>query len=720
MVRGVDAGRIVERVGVDLAPAQRRLDPAALGEAEIGALADDAGAQLVGVDAQRIVGAIAGVGLALARGLHVGADAAEIEQVDRRRQDGAHQVDRRHAGRLDAQHLPRLGRERDRLGGAVVDAAARRQERLVVVHPRRARQVEQPLALGPARRRVGHRVDEDVAVIEGGQKLDVARQQHAVAEHVARHVADAGDGEGRGLDVVAELAEVALHRFPGAARGDAHLLVVVARRAARGEGIVEPVAVFLGQRIGDVGEGGRALVGGDHEIGIVAVVAHDMGRRAHAALGVVVGDVQQAADQRLVAGDALGLDLLARAASRRLLDVEAALGADRHDDGVLHHLGLHQAQDLGAEILAPVGPADAAARHAAAAQMDALHARAVDEDLDQRPRRRQFVDGAAVDLEGDPVLGRAVRSGLPVIGAQGAAQRIPEAPQDAVLVERGDCFERGGELALDRVDLFLALVRRGLAQGGIEARQEEVGHQPRDRRIGAERALHVFLAEGDAGLSQVLGVGAQDRDLAPGKPGAQHQAVQPVAFQGARPQFVDRLDEARPDRQKVDRRLVHGLDGQHLQGDRLGAGSVQQERHFAQDPQAEMFGRRQDVGQRDRLARMEQAQGEAVQRLVGVALETHAEGLAIQCRLQRREIGHRLGGIETVAIDRREPVAPAARRGAAFDLAKLRLQGGAQAVAPRGRGLDQCLLELREVGRQACRWPRASVCRAPGRARNRC
>ena len=410
VVRRVDAGRIVERVGVDLASAQRRLDPAALGEAEIGALADHARAQLVGVDADRVVGAIAGVGLALARGLHVGADAAEIEQVDRRRQDGAHQVDRRHGGRLDAQHLPRLGRERDRLGGAVVDAAARRQQRLVVVHPRRARQVEQPLALGPARRRVGHRVDEDVAVVEGGQKLGVLRQQHAVAEHVARHVADAGHGERRGLDVLVELAEVALHQFPGAARGDAHLLVVVARRAARGEGVVQPVAVFLGERIGDVGEGGGALVGGDHEIGIVAVVAHDLGRRAHAALGVVVGDVEQAADQRLVAVDALGLDLLARAAAPlcvdwRLLDVEAALGADRHDDGVLHHLGLHQAQDLGAEILAPVGPADAAARHPAAAQMDALHARAVDEDFDQRPGRRQLVEGAAVDLEGDPFLG---------------------------------------------------------------------------------------------------------------------------------------------------------------------------------------------------------------------------------------------------------------------------------------------------------------------------
>ena len=104
VVGGVDAGRVVERVGVDLAAGQRRLDAAALGEAEIGALADHARPHLVAVDAQRIAGAVAGVGMAFARGLHVGADAAEIEQVDRRRQDRPHQVDRRHGRRLDAQH----------------------------------------------------------------------------------------------------------------------------------------------------------------------------------------------------------------------------------------------------------------------------------------------------------------------------------------------------------------------------------------------------------------------------------------------------------------------------------------------------------------------------------------------------------------------------------------------------------------------------------------
>ena len=48
-------------------------------------------------------------------------------------------------------------------------------------------------------------------------------------------------------DVDVHLAEVPLDRLPGAARGDAHLLVVVAGRAAGREGVAEPEAVLLGE-----------------------------------------------------------------------------------------------------------------------------------------------------------------------------------------------------------------------------------------------------------------------------------------------------------------------------------------------------------------------------------------------------------------------------------------------------------------------------------------
>ena len=53
VVRAVDAGDVVDRVGVDAAAGERVLDPAPLGEAEVAALADDAAAQLRAVERAR-------------------------------------------------------------------------------------------------------------------------------------------------------------------------------------------------------------------------------------------------------------------------------------------------------------------------------------------------------------------------------------------------------------------------------------------------------------------------------------------------------------------------------------------------------------------------------------------------------------------------------------------------------------------------------------------
>ena len=101
VVGGVDAGGVVDEVGVDgaavtVAAGLGVLDPAALGEPEVAALADAPGAHLAAVDPDRVVGLVAGVGMGLVGGLHVGADAAVPEQVDRRLQDRLHQLGRRH------------------------------------------------------------------------------------------------------------------------------------------------------------------------------------------------------------------------------------------------------------------------------------------------------------------------------------------------------------------------------------------------------------------------------------------------------------------------------------------------------------------------------------------------------------------------------------------------------------------------------------------------
>ena len=246
----------------------------------------------------------------------------------------------------------------------------------------------------------------------------------------------------------------------------------------------------------------------------------------------VVGQVQHAADQGLVARDHLGLERRAVAAARRPLDHEAALGPDRHDDAVLDHLRLHQAEHLGAEVLAPVRPADAAARDLAAAQVHAFDARRVDEDLVRRQRQRHLRHRRRIDLERQIRLVRravAARAGSSWCAASPGQAHV--APQDAVLVEVGDRIQAGAERA---PRARRAAAWRSPVSVGIELGLEQLASLARQRRIAGERLLHVGLAERDADLQQVLAVGAQHHDLAPVQP-VQHQLVEAVALDLAAP-----------------------------------------------------------------------------------------------------------------------------------------------------------------------------------------
>ncbi len=298
-------------------------------------------------------------------------------------------------------------------------------------------------------------------MVERGHEPDVLRAEHAVAEDVAGHVPDADGGEVLALAVDPALAEVALHRDPGAARGDAHRLVVVADRAPGGEGVTQPEAVVLGDAVGDVGERGGALVGRHHEVAVVAVVADHVARRDVLAVDQVVGDVEQPGDEGRVAGDALGQPGVAVARVGQLLAEEPALRADRHDHGVLDHLRLDQPQHLGAEVVAPVGPAQATAGHRAEAQVDALDPGRVDEDLVRRPRLGQVGDRRRLELEGQVAVEAAVRVRLEVVGPQGRPDVGQVGPQDPVVVEAGHVVEGGPDPPLDVGGALLHGPRRG-------------------------------------------------------------------------------------------------------------------------------------------------------------------------------------------------------------------------------------------------------------------
>ena len=188
-------------------------------------------------------------------------------------------------------------------------------------------------------------------VVERAHQPGVLGEQHTVAEHVARHVADPDAGKICGLAIDADFTEVTLDRFPSTTGRDPHLLVVITDRAAGGEGIAQPVAILLAYLVGDVGEGGGTLVGGHHQVVVILVVTHHGFGRDHLAADDVVSHIEQTADKQAITGLALLLDDGARRPHRHLFAVETALGPHRHNDGVLDLLGFHQTQYFGAEVL---------------------------------------------------------------------------------------------------------------------------------------------------------------------------------------------------------------------------------------------------------------------------------------------------------------------------------------------------------------------------------
>jgi len=113
-------------------------------------------------------------------------------------------------------------------------------------------------------------------------------------------------------------------------------------------------------------------------------VAYNGSRRHDITVDEVIGEVEEAAHHDFIALDPLFLEFLA--ADGRPLEDKASFGAYGHRGGVPLHLRLHQAEHLGAEFLAPVGPAYAATGDAPTPEVDGFETWAVDEDLATRSR----------------------------------------------------------------------------------------------------------------------------------------------------------------------------------------------------------------------------------------------------------------------------------------------------------------------------------------------
>src|SRR5262245_62893292 len=147
-------------------------------------------------------------------------------------------------------------------------------------------------------------------------------------------------------------------------------------------------------------------------------MAHHLRRRHHLATDQVVGEIKEPADEGAIAGDSLRQPCLSIGRTSGPLHHKAALGADRHDDCVLDHLGLDEAEYLCTEILAPVRPSETTARYWAEPEVYAFDPRRVHPDLIARSGRGQVGYGPRVKL--DREVGFRPPGGVPleVVGAQ--------------------------------------------------------------------------------------------------------------------------------------------------------------------------------------------------------------------------------------------------------------------------------------------------------------
>ena len=253
----------------------------------------------------------------------------------------------------------------------------------------------------------------------------------------------------------------------------------------------------------------------------------------------VVGEIEERAQIVLVAGDPFLHVGVAIGGGRRALQHEAALRADGNDHDVLHHLRLHEAQDLGAEILGPIGPAEPAARDRATAQVNAFEARRIDEDLEHRQRLGQAGHFRRIELERQEACAACPAASrrqkfvrvVATISASTAAARDP--PTGSRRLRARSRSPRGAP-------------SRRLVGRLLSGSNRALNSATRLRAIGGvrgERRLDEGLRQRKADLAHVFRIRAQHDDLRGGNARRHHQPVEVVVLHLAAEDAAERVLE---------------------------------------------------------------------------------------------------------------------------------------------------------------------------------
>ena len=280
----------------------------------------------------------------------------------------------------------------------------------------------------------------------------------------------------------------------------------------------------------------------------------------------------------------------------------------RHDDDVLHLLRLGEAQDLAAEILRAVRPPDAAARDGAAAQVDALEARRVDENFGEGFGGGQPIDFAASELERDgfqPWLAAAL---LVEVGPERRVDEREQVAQDAILVEHRDLVERRRDAPGDLGACGLARIRVQPARR-IEPPVEQLEQAGRDARMLVEHLGDVKRAVRRARLPVISAIGAKQRRLPPVEPGAEDQPVIAVVRRGAAPDGKEALFEVFPPREQLRLAAIGQVQAGVVQVNEAGAAADlggKLERPLRDDVEAHVLEDRNARGERYRPVHLQQ------------------------------------------------------------------------------------------------------------------
>ncbi len=298
---------------------------------------------------------------------------------------------------------------------------------------------------------------------------------------------------------------------------------------------------------------------------------------------------------------------------------------------------------FGAKVFGPIGPAQAAPRDLATAQVNAFEARRVNEDLEQRAGFGQSRYLRRIKFERQKWASRPgctarTDTSAPVIGAQRCADQRQVLAKYSVFGKIRHLVER----LLDRVHL----ARRGTFIGArrIKAQFEQTDQHACDTRVGGKRCFNKRLRQRKPGLPHDLRISTEHDDLVGRQLGAQHQAIEVVIFDGAFEYARKRLFEQRCDRLGIDvvdprqlqREIVHPQRPAVLRSQLIAA--------LGQNAHSHALEHRQRIRQSDRRATAIQLEAQAARRPFERPIQVEREtafGLVVQ-RGETADISDRL------------------------------------------------------------------------------